>query len=284
MKRRRPSSTSPTQVIDDRLARAEALIGEADALLAQGDTARAYVCSLNASDLLASLGDLMYESHAVENRAVWYRAAEKSDAEVEATVKRLAAIERQRCVYRDLVQQPDHRDDRHRADPPPNTRAHGDYRRAGGLYPHRPRFRAGDPRHRVRRSLIGTTGQSDALIAESEKRDWRCIDRNGVDNFPNEYGSFVFLNPYNREMPDLILEIYREMLENYDLDGLHLDYIRFSEPQRDETKADFGYRRGHHCRLSGAVRHRRRPPHARKRKRNVAELVQVPRGDHRIPL
>lgn len=41
-------------VIDDRLARAEALIGEADALLAQGDTARAYVCSLNASDLLAS--------------------------------------------------------------------------------------------------------------------------------------------------------------------------------------------------------------------------------------
>ena len=31
------------------------------------------------------------------------------------------------------------------------------------------------------------------------------------------------------------------MLENYDLDGLHLDYIRFSEPQRDETKADFGY-------------------------------------------
>lgn len=226
-------------VIDDRLARAEALIGEADALLAQGDTARAYVCSLNASDLLASLGDLMYESHAVENRAVWYRAAEKSDAEVEATVKRLAAMNvnavyietwyNSRTIGMTDIELISH-----------NTQAHGDYDALEGFI--RIGHEYGLEIHAwVENFFIGTTGQSDALIAESEKRDWRCIDRNGVDNFPNEYGSFVFLNPYNRECRDLILEIYREMLENYDLDGLHLDYIRFSEPQRDETKADFGY-------------------------------------------
>lgn len=225
--------------IDDRLARAEALIGEADALLEQGDTARAYACSLNASDLLASLGDLMYESHAVENRAVWYRAAEKSDAEVEATVKRLAAMNvnavyietwyNSRTIGMTDIELISH-----------NTHAHGDYDALEGFI--RIGHEYGLEIHAwVENFFIGTTGQSDALVTESAKRDWRCIDRNGVDNFPNEYGSFVFLNPYNRECRDLILDVYREMLENYDLDGLHLDYIRFSEPQRDETKADFGY-------------------------------------------
>ena len=226
--------------IDERIARAETLLDEAASLQEEGDTARAYIRAVNAADLISSLHSEMYESHAVENRAVWYRSNEKSDAEVEATVKRLAAMN-VNAVYIETwynsqtIGMTDIELISH------NTGVHGDYDVLEGFI--RIGHEYGLEIHAwVENFFVGTTAQSeDTLAAKSKDLGWRCVDKNGTDNFPNEYGNFVFLNPYKRECRDLILEIYRELLENYDLDGLHLDYIRFSEPQRSDTTIDFGY-------------------------------------------
>ncbi|MBO5981138.1 MAG: family 10 glycosylhydrolase, partial [Clostridia bacterium] len=69
--------------------------------------------------------------------------------------------------------------------------------------------------------------------------DWILLDKDGKGYYISpEYGNFVFLNPQNRECRDLVLEVYRELLENYDIDGIHLDYIRYPE---HNGSADFGY-------------------------------------------
>ncbi|MEG2118396.1 MAG: family 10 glycosylhydrolase, partial [Clostridia bacterium] len=46
-------------------------------------------------------------------------------------------------------------------------------------------------------------------------------------------------DPYTKFSRDLVLNLYKEMLQKYKIDGLHLDYIRFSEPNPNGN--DFGY-------------------------------------------
>ena len=214
------------------------MVEEVNTLVTEGKLGEAYIKAITAQELMDSVGDMLYETHAVENRAVWYRSSEKSDEEVEATVKRLKALNINALYIEtwyngqtigmtdiDLISH--------------NTGVHGDYDALEGFV--RIGHEYGLEVHAwVENFFVGTT-ESPAGTVAADKPEWRCIDKNGVDNFPNEYGNFVFLNPYNRECRDLILDIYRELLENYDIDGLHLDYIRFSEPQQDGDFADFGY-------------------------------------------
>ena len=48
----------------------------------------------------------------------------------------------------------------------------------------------------------------------------------------------MFLNPANPEVSDFLIESYRYILENYDIDGLQLDYIRYPH---NGTDTDYGY-------------------------------------------
>ena len=49
----------------------------------------------------------------------------------------------------------------------------------------------------------------------------------------------MFLNPYDRDNRDLILNLYKEIITKYDIDGIHLDYIRF--PEYNFNTYDYGY-------------------------------------------
>ena len=71
-------------------------------------------------------------------------------------------------------------------------------------------------------------------------RDW-LMDRKGKDTFfyTASNTNFMFLNPYDPNVRTFLIEFYREMLEKYDIDGLHLDYIRF--PELNYGADDFGY-------------------------------------------
>lgn len=51
-------------------------------------------------------------------------------------------------------------------------------------------------------------------------------------------GEFMFLDPSNEEATEFLLTLYRYLLENYDIDGYELDYIRY--PSYD-GKQDWGY-------------------------------------------
>ena len=50
----------------------------------------------------------------------------------------------------------------------------------------------------------------------------------------------LFFDPVNKESQDLILDIYKEMLDNYDISGLQLDYIRYCIGN-DNYLTAFGY-------------------------------------------
>ncbi|MFQ6673796.1 MAG: glycoside hydrolase family 10 protein [Fidelibacterota bacterium] len=47
-------------------------------------------------------------------------------------------------------------------------------------------------------------------------------------------GNEQFLSPAHPEVVNRLVNIFREVIANYDIDGLHLDYVRYSD-------ADFGY-------------------------------------------
>lgn len=78
-------------------------------------------------------------------------------------------------------------------------------------------------------------GKNASISVFNQKPEWRITDNNG-----GCYGDSVamFLNPANPDVSDFLIESYRYILENYDIDGLQLDYIRYPH---NGTDADYGY-------------------------------------------
>lgn len=66
---------------------------------------------------------------------------------------------------------------------------------------------------------------------------WRNINDSGKDTCVNDDDDFCFLNPAHPEVQEFLLGTYQYILENYDIDGFELDYIRY----QDGTKDDYGY-------------------------------------------
>lgn len=54
----------------------------------------------------------------------------------------------------------------------------------------------------------------------------------------NEGGKYIFADPANPEVQEYLLDIYKELMDEYDFEGLHLDYIRYPVTYRDQ---DTGY-------------------------------------------
>lgn len=54
----------------------------------------------------------------------------------------------------------------------------------------------------------------------------------------NEGGKYIFADPANPEVQSFLLDLYEELMTNYEFDGLHLDYIRYPVTYRQE---DTGY-------------------------------------------
>ncbi len=64
--------------------------------------------------------------------------------------------------------------------------------------------------------------------------DFRMINYNGSTiQGPNDGNSeivengFIFLDPAHPKVQNYILSIYKELIENYNLDGFHIDYVRY---------------------------------------------------------
>ncbi|MBQ9847662.1 MAG: family 10 glycosylhydrolase [Clostridia bacterium] len=71
-----------------------------------------------------------------------------------------------------------------------------------------------------------------------KKPEWCAVTNNGSTIYSTETAGMVFLNPALDEVQDFLIETYTHLLENYDIDGFQLDYIRY----RDRTSTDdYGY-------------------------------------------
>ncbi len=85
----------------------------------------------------------------------------------------------------------------------------------------------------------GYKGSSNTNLGVAmQKPAWRQVSKNGVDFVANAYGDAFFLNPALPEVREFLLETYRYILENYDIDGFQLDYIRYPNKADGE---EFGY-------------------------------------------
>ncbi|MDD4124327.1 MAG: family 10 glycosylhydrolase [Eubacteriales bacterium] len=213
---------------------AEAVLDDAQNAYNTGDMGKAVELACSISPVLEKLRFYMYESLPVENRAVWYRASEKSDEDVYNTVRLMAEMNINAVYIEtwyngkvigysdiDLIQH--------------HTYAHGDYDALEGFC--RIAHEYGIEIHIwVENFFIGVTGGE--LVNATEGH--HLLDKKGRNYYPNMYGDFVFLNPYEEFSQNLVMSVYREIVENYDIDGIHLDYIRFPDPNSNDG-ADFGY-------------------------------------------
>lgn len=66
---------------------------------------------------------------------------------------------------------------------------------------------------------------------------WRAVNDSGKDVAVKDDSTFCFLNPAHPEVQEFLLSTYRYILENYDIDGFELDYIRY----QDNAGDDYGY-------------------------------------------
>ena len=70
------------------------------------------------------------------------------------------------------------------------------------------------------------------------KKDWLLTDTNGNNWEDTMYGKMYFLNPSRPECREWIVGLYSIIIENYDVDGIQLDYVRYPMKSRD---LDYGY-------------------------------------------
>ncbi len=220
--------------ISDSFKYAETNLAEAHNAYNSRNIDKAIELASCVSSALETLRFKLYESTPVENRATWYRANEKSDADVLKTVKLMAemninAIYIETWYNGEVIGFSDNELIGH------HTAAHGDYDALEGFC--RIGHEYGIEIHIwVENFFIGTPGGN--LVNATTGH--HLLDKKGRNYYPNMYGNFVFLNPYEEYSQNLVMDVYREIVENYDIDGIHLDYIRFLNPN-SEDGADFGY-------------------------------------------
>lgn len=71
----------------------------------------------------------------------------------------------------------------------------------------------------------GTTPPEDPEHVYNKHPDWIVVNQKGERQPLNEH--YVALNPVLPEVQGYVAKIARDIAERYDIDGLHLDYIRF---------------------------------------------------------
>ena len=189
----------------------------------------------------AALEELKYRlipSKAAENRAAWYRSTEKSDEEVRTLLQKAKAMNINALYIETWYY--GYTIGRSSVPGVLHNPANGDYDALEGFC--RIAKEYGIEIHAwVQNFCIGLTqnlpGEPDCL-ANTLPKEKRLIDRAGNDYYPLPTGGFVFLDPYDADNRALVLAVYEELLENYDIAGIHLDYIRFPELNGEN---DYGY-------------------------------------------
>ena len=189
----------------------------------------------------------------VEKRAVWYRAVEKNEAEVEETLRYardagLTAVYLEAWIEGHSLWPSDIPDIEMWPDLE-GFDALGAFIRIGhrlGLEIHAwcEPFLIGVIPH----SKSGKPGSMEryAPLAKTHP-DWLLESRLGCrySNRVFDHMDMYFFNPMEEGARDLVASVYREMVTRYELDGVNFDYVRFPEPNdpQDGKMDDFGFNR-----------------------------------------
>lgn len=199
----------------------------------------------HAESVVAVCENLTYsliESKGVENRAVWHRSYEKSDEEVRATVEKMKSLN-VNAVYLETWYEGYCIGSKVDVDGITTPAANGDYDALDGFV--RICHEYGIEVHAwVHNFFVGFYYENGAEYYNPIFKDYKdkyLIDIKGRDYYyySSNNNNFIFLNSNDRECRDLILNIYEQLVTKYEIDGLHLDYIRY--PELNYGTDDFGY-------------------------------------------
>ena len=220
----------------------EATIAESQAAFESYDFETALAKAESVINTCDNLHYATIESKGVENRAVWYRSTEKSDEDVRATVEKMKALN-VNALYLETWYEGYCIGKKVEVEGVTQNAYNGDYDALEGFIRicHEYDIEVHAWVHDFFVGYYYEGGNKYYNPYFDSFKDKYLIDCKGRDFFyysaNNNY--FIFLNANDRECRDYILSIYEELITKYDLDGLHLDYIRF--PELNYGTDDFGY-------------------------------------------
>lgn len=96
-------------------------------------------------------------------------------------------------------------------------------------------FAVGNARHNL---LVGQPVQYPGPVISKKSTNWALTDENGSMRI--EMQPEFWVSPASKEVTDFLGELFSEIVRNYDVDGLQIDYIRFPF-QEKESQAGFDF-------------------------------------------
>jgi hypothetical protein len=230
------AATFPVADARDRYAAAEADLAAAVMHLERGRTNRAGRFATRAGQKALEAFALTRPSRSREGRGVWYRLTEKHPEQLEQTIARLKD-NGFNLIFPETIYWG------YSIYPAPSTVSsqQGEVKKSA-FFEQNPAFRGWDPL----KTLIDVAhkngiqvhvwvhvffiGFKDSPLVESHP-EWLALNRKGQYASTREEG-YYFLCTSNEEVREFLLENYKALIMNYDIDGFQLDYIRYpvSEP------------------------------------------------------
>lgn len=86
--------------------------------------------------------------------------------------------------------------------------------------------------------FVGEASMKPQSPILAEKPEWALINYDGSNITKKEGGNYLFMDPAIPEVRQLLKDLYKEIVADYGVSGLQLDYIRYSV---GEYKNDSGY-------------------------------------------
>lgn len=204
-------------------------------LLSEAKYAQAMMLVDTVSSKLEKTKYLFTESFVIENRAVWYRPVEKSEAEVENTVKRVKELNLT-TIYIETWYEGYTIFDQIESEYVIKNPYFGDLDVLAAFIKYGKQY--GIEIHAwVETFFVGVYGGNNNKL--NNLLDLRLLSKSGYNYFPYFDQKYIFLNPYDKRAQDIVYGVYDALINNYDIDGLNHDYIRFPEPVSESD--DYGY-------------------------------------------
>lgn len=83
---------------------------------------------------------------------------------------------------------------------------------------------------------VGYQGYGSVIL--DAKPEWELLNYNGKRETTLEGGIYYFMDPSNPEVQQFLLDMYKDIVINYEIAGLQLDYIRYPVGEKNN---DWGY-------------------------------------------
>ncbi|MFW6724414.1 glycoside hydrolase family 10 protein [Streptomyces sp. MAR4 CNY-716] len=234
----------PEEQVEKGIEDAERLIGDARTALADGREPDAVALAGQATTAATGAADRTRESRGVEGRGVWVRPTETTPAEIRATLDRIEHAGFN-MVFLETVWQG-------------YTIFPSDAARAAGITDQRPSMKGFDPlqvwieeAHRrgielhawVHTFFVGSDSAEGPGPVLSAHPEWAAVEREDVgadEPRPSRMEpGYYFVDPAMPEPRAYITSVFEELLTDYAVDGVHLDYIRY--PVSLPYDASFSY-------------------------------------------